>query len=133
TVSMITQYADVNRSTFYDHFSNKSELVEEILYDVLEGLKEEILEPFKNKKMINNSKITPTTVRIFQYIEENKEAFYALSLGHHIFKHHLEQLFLELFSKDIRMELHCEIGEPNYEMFLYYQTNATLGLIFNWI
>lgn len=47
TVVMITQYADVNRATFYDHFSNKSDLLEEILCDVRDGLKEEILTPFK--------------------------------------------------------------------------------------
>jgi AcrR family transcriptional regulator len=133
TVVMITQYADVNRATFYDHFSNKSDLLEEILCDVGEGLKEEILAPFKEKNTIKIQTLTPTTVRIFEYIEKHKKAFHALYMSHPVFKQQMEELFFEIFSKDIRMELQSEVGEVNYEMFLHYQTNATLGLIFFWI
>jgi len=31
------------------------------------------------------------------------------------------------------MEMESSIGEVNYDIFLRYQTNATLGLIFYWI
>ena len=133
TVVMITQYADVNRATFYDHFSNKSDLLEEILCDVRDGLKEEILTPFKEKNTIKIKTLTPTTVRIFEYIEKHKKAFHALYISYPVFKQQMEELFFEIFSKDIRMELQSEVGEVNYEMFLHYQTSATIGLIFFWI
>jgi AcrR family transcriptional regulator len=133
TIVMLTRYADVNRATFYDHFSNKSDLLEEILCDVREGLKEEILTPFKEKNTIKIKTLTPTTVRIFEYIEKHKKAFHALYVSYPVFKQQMEELFFEIFSKDIRMDLQSEAGEVNYEMFLHYQTSATLGLIFFWI
>ncbi|MFS0752768.1 TetR/AcrR family transcriptional regulator [Oceanobacillus sp. 1P07AA] len=133
TVSMVTQNADVNRATFYLHYSNKAEFLEEILYDVLEGLKESILFPFQNEQKINVNKLTPTTERIFQYIENNNRIFYALNIGHTHFKKELELLFYTIFSKEISIETNPSFGDLNYDIFLHYQTNATLGLILYWI
>ena len=133
TVSMIAQYAELNRSTFYTYYSNKEELLEEILCDVLEGLKSAIMLPSHVSETINVNKQAPTTVLIFEYIESKKRVFYALYHGHVEFKTRLEQLFFALFSEDIKMEMQSPIGEVNYDMFLRYQTNATLGLIYYWI
>jgi AcrR family transcriptional regulator len=133
TVLMISQYADINRATFYAHFSNKTELLEEMLEDLLEGLREAILSPFQKEHTINVSTLTPTTVQIFEYFEKNKQMVHALYIGHRDFKKHMEELFIHIFSKDIQLELKSEIGEVDYDIFLHYQTSATLGLIFYWI
>lgn len=133
TVSMIAQYADLNRATFYAHYSNKEEFLEEALYDLLEGLREAILSPFEMETRINVNTLAPTTVQIFDYIERNKRSFYALYHGHSDFKKRLEDLFYHIFSKDIFIEINSTVGKADYEMFLHYQTNATLGLIFYWI
>lgn len=133
TVLMITQHADVNRSTFYTHYSNKNEFLDEILYDVLDGLKTAILKPFANKQKIHVNKLAPTTITIFEYIEKNKRIFRALYVENESFKNELENLFYRIFTEDIHIETKSFIGEANYDIFLHYQTNATLGLIFFWI
>lgn len=133
TVSMIAQYADLNRATFYAHYSNKEEFYEEILYDLLEGLREAILSPFEKNNRINVNTLAPTTVQIFEYIEKNKRIFYAMYTSHSEFNKRLEELFHHIFSKDIFIEVKSPIGIVHYETFLHYQTNATLGLIFSWI
>ncbi|WP_197046681.1 TetR/AcrR family transcriptional regulator [Oceanobacillus salinisoli] len=133
TVSMITQYADLNRATFYAHYSNKAEFLEEILYDTLEGLNDAIKKPFVHQNKIEVNTLTPTTERIFTYIEDNQKLFYALYIGQKDFKVHLEKLFYDIFSKDIFIETESLYGDVNYEMFLHYQTNATIGLILYWI
>ncbi|MEC5423885.1 TetR/AcrR family transcriptional regulator [Virgibacillus sp. C22-A2] len=133
TVSMLAQYADVNRATFYAHYSNKEEFLEEALCALLEGLREAILSPFDNKKRINVNSLAPTTVQIIEYIERNKRIFYALYTSHSDFEKRLEELFYHIFSKDIFIEMKSRMGTINYEMFLHYQSNATLGLIFYWI
>ncbi|WP_249870798.1 TetR/AcrR family transcriptional regulator [Oceanobacillus saliphilus] len=133
TVSMIAQYADLNRATFYAHYSNKEEFLEEALCDVLEGLREAILTPFENKDRINVNSLAPTTVQIFDYIEKNKRMFYALYTSRSDFKKHIEELFFDIFSKDIVIEVKSTVSKIDYDMFLHYQSNATLGLIFYWI
>ncbi len=130
TVSMIAQYADLNRATFYAHYSNKEEFLEEALCDLLEGLREAILSPFENNNRINVNSLAPTTVQIFEYIEKNKRIFYALYTSHSDFKKRLEELFYEIFSKNIFIEMKSTMGKINYEMFLHYQSNATLGINF---
>lgn len=133
TVSMIAQYADINRATFYAHYSNKEEFLEEALCEVLEGLRKAILTPFENKNRINVNSLAPTTVRIFEYIEKNNRIFYALYTSHTNFEKRLEELFFHIFSEDIKIEMTSTMGKVNYEMFLHYQSKATLGLIFYWI
>ncbi len=132
-MSMIAQHADLNRATFYAHYSNKEEFLEEAVDELLEGFRKAILEPFQIDTNINVKSQAPTTVEIFDYIEENKRAFYALYLGHAEFKTRLQELFYSIFSEDILIELETAHGEINYDMFLHYQSNATLGLIFYWI
>ena len=133
TVSMIAQHADLNRTTFYAHYSNKEEFLEEAVDELLEEFRKAILEPFQIDTNINVQSQAPTTVQIFDYIEKNKRAFYALYLGHAQFKTRLQELFYSIFSEDILIELETMHGEINYDMFLHYQSNATLGLIFYWI
>lgn len=133
TVSMIAQYADLNRATFYAHYSNKEEFLEEALCELLEGLSEAILSRFGSDNRINVNTLAPTTVAIFEYIEKNKRIFYALYTSHSDFKKRLEELFYQIFSNEIFIELKSTTGKINYDMFLHYQSNATLGLIFYWI
>src|SRR5690606_21627181 len=73
SVSMITDEADINRATFYMHFTNKEDFIEEMLYDLLTGLEDAIITAFQHHSTININKLTPTTEVIFQYIEENME------------------------------------------------------------
>ncbi|MCG5102186.1 TetR/AcrR family transcriptional regulator [Oceanobacillus alkalisoli] len=84
-VSMIADEADINRATFYAHFSNKEDFLEEMLYELLMGFEQAILDVFQGKRKINAAKLTPTTEVMFQYIEAHQQAFYALSKGHHDF------------------------------------------------
>ena len=104
TVSMIAQYADLNRATFYAHYSNKEEFLEEALCELLEGLREAVLSPFEDNNRINVNTLAPTTVQIFEYIEYNKRIFYALYNSHSDFEKRLEELFYYIFSKDILIE-----------------------------
>lgn len=133
TVSMITQHADLNRATFYTHYSNKAEFLEEILFDALEGLKEEIMSAFVDKSQVKVNQLTPTTKLIFDYIEKNKKTFYVLYVGHPNFKNNLEDLFFDIFTNDIIIETKSTFGHLNYDIFIHYQTSATLGLILHWI
>ena len=133
TVSMIADEANINRATFYAHFCNKEDFLEEMLYELLEGFKRAMLEVFAEKKRIDNSRVTPTTEVMFQYIEDHKQAFYALSKGHKDFQKRMEEMFHSLFTEKIHIETECPLGEVNYDLFIHYQTKATLGLLYYWV
>ncbi|MFC5464073.1 TetR/AcrR family transcriptional regulator [Lederbergia graminis] len=133
SVSMITDEADINRATFYMHFTNKEDFIEEMLYDLLTGLEDAIITAFQHHSTININKLTPTTEVIFQYIEENMEALQALSKSHDDFMKRFEQLFHHIFTERIYIETKSPKDNLNYDIFIHYQTKATLGLIQYWI
>lgn len=133
TVSMITDEADINRATFYAHFSNKEDFLEEMLFELLTSFENAILQAFNHKSKINVAKLTPTTEVIFQYIDDNRQAFYALSEGHRDFEKRLEKLFHYIFTERINIETKSPMGEINYDVFIHYQTKATLSLLQYWI
>ncbi|MCF3945007.1 TetR/AcrR family transcriptional regulator [Oceanobacillus alkalisoli] len=109
-VSMIADEADINRATFYAHFSNKEDFLEEMLYELLMGFEQAILDVFQGKRKINAAKLTPTTEVMFQYIEAHQQAFYALSKGHHDFDKRLEKLFHGLFTEKISLKQNHHYG-----------------------
>jgi AcrR family transcriptional regulator len=133
TVSMITDEADINRATFYTHFSNKEDFLEEMLFELLAGFENAILRAFDHQNKINIGKLTPTTKEIFQYIEDHKQAFYALSMSHRDFEKRLEKLFHQIFTEKIFIETKPPLDKIDYDIFIHYQTKATLGLLNYWI
>jgi AcrR family transcriptional regulator len=133
TVSMITDEADINRATFYTHFSNKEDFIEEMLFELLAGLENDILGAFNHQNKIEIDKLTPTTEVIFQYLEDHKEAFTALSLSHRDFEKRMETLFHQLFTEKIYIKTKSSKNTINYDIFVHYQTKATLGLLNYWI
>ncbi len=67
SVTDITKEADVNRATFYAHFSDKDELFEEVIYDRLRSMIEPTL---NNMDMINEEMIRRITISLYQYVRE---------------------------------------------------------------
>ncbi|MEH7121957.1 TetR/AcrR family transcriptional regulator [Bacillus sp. JJ1773] len=133
TVSMITDEADINRATFYTHFSNKEDFLEEMLFELLAGFENAILRAFHHQNKINIDRLTPTTEVIFQYFEDHKQAFYALSMSHRDFEKRLEKLFHQIFTEKIYIETKSPQDNLNYDIFIHYQTKATLSLFHYWI
>lgn len=67
SVTDITKEADVNRATFYSHFSDKDELFEEIIYHKLYHS----MEPtFRKLDAINEEMIRSITISLYQCIQD---------------------------------------------------------------
>ncbi|MEF2966693.1 TetR/AcrR family transcriptional regulator [Paenibacillus sp. M1] len=135
TVSEIADRADFNRSTFYFHYKDKNDLLEDLFHDAIKGVKESLIIPFQNKKQISLSDVIPTTRLLFEHIEKNKNLFRALHAipSSPSLYERLEQLYWSLFSEEMFLLKHDSIPDVDYELILSYQTNALLGLIKYWV
>lgn len=70
TVSKITKYAEINRSTFYSYYKGISDLKETVLQDFVENLSTNTLE-----RPINNvEEYKQTIFDLLDYIEANKQS-----------------------------------------------------------
>ncbi|WP_213084147.1 TetR/AcrR family transcriptional regulator [Cohnella massiliensis] len=135
TVSEIAGRADLNRATFYAHYTDKNDILNELYEDGIEGLAQALREPYRNVQRVGLNGIVPSTVRLFEYIEQRRDLFTALDLlpeSPNLYER-LESLFWFVFTEEIVFHRDDPSNEINYELLLSYQIHATLGMIKFWI
>ncbi|GEL07378.1 TetR/AcrR family transcriptional regulator [Salisediminibacterium halotolerans] len=66
TVSELVRSADLNRSTFYQHFTNLDELYDELVRDTMNELIRSYREPYLGNRRFDISELTASSVRIYE-------------------------------------------------------------------
>ncbi|MGN9865156.1 TetR/AcrR family transcriptional regulator [Bacillus swezeyi] len=83
TVTDITQKADINRGTFYLHYQDKYDLLEQSESEIIKDIRDISKQSLQSVKILNGSiidKPLPFVVNIFEYFRENA-AFMKSILG----------------------------------------------------
>jgi AcrR family transcriptional regulator len=135
TVSEIASRADFNRGTFYTHYQDKLDLLEDIYLDAIEGIHQSLLKPYKNMDRVRIDNHVPSLNLIFDYIENHKKLYKALDYigGQPDIYHRLEEFLWDLFTEEIKIEQENDVLDTEYEILLSFQIHATLGVIKYWI
>lgn len=135
TISDITDRADFNRGTFYIHYQDKIDLLEDLYQDAIEVIHQSIIEPYKNMNKVFFDGVIPSIELLFEYIRRNKRLFRCLDRieNHPYIYNRLEQFLWNLFNKEIHIERETDAQETEYEIFLSFQIHATVGVIKYWI
>ena len=140
TVSEICKTAQVNRSTFYLHYENTSDLLQETIAYVLEGFAsyfiidaQSITNQFadcdlEDLKYINNQYLFP----YLRFIKENQRVFLAVLSQPAIFGSNaiFQTLFEHIFSP-ILDRFHYPKDEQKYVMMFYL--NGITAIITEWL
>ncbi|MCM3257848.1 TetR/AcrR family transcriptional regulator C-terminal domain-containing protein [Paenibacillus lautus] len=105
TVSDITKKADVNRGTFYLHYTDSMDMLQKVKEEVWEGLRERIdkLDPFDYLHFANNKAPYPSLVDVVEYCGENADFFrvilgpqgdpsYRIRIKDYLIKQHLSNI-----------------------------------------
>lgn len=140
TVRDLTERADINRGTFYLHYHDKYDLLEQSEEEVLRALEE----VRKNAKDLNlkdihryffDHKPLPFMIKLFEYIQENSQ-FMKVILGPKgdpsfqvQIKEVIEKGFIEKISSILKKE---EVLAP-VDIFVAYISSAILGVIQQWL
>jgi AcrR family transcriptional regulator len=136
SVRDLTIRAGINRSTFYQHYPDKWDLLEQMMDTHLQGMIDTVkpisLSP--EKKYIREP--NPSFVRIFTYIQEHAD-FYQTMLGkkgiplfHHRLVKRVSQTILEEMNKNKQKKSQMLVHQP---LVLQYITSAHLGLVIYWL
>lgn len=75
TVQDITRQADVNRATFYQHYRDKDELVEETIDDLLDELFRECGPVLRGIDRLRPDEVHPSVVAMFRQIGRRAELY----------------------------------------------------------
>ncbi|MEK8130826.1 TetR/AcrR family transcriptional regulator [Paenibacillus filicis] len=135
SVSEITDRADYNRSTFYFHYKNKEELLEDMFHDALRGIAQALREPFKHQQQISVHEGIQMTSLICQHIERHQQLFLALarvSFKPSLFDR-IEKLLWTMFTDEIILIKDQQDQKLDYEMSVIFHISSTVSLIKYWL
>ncbi|WP_168735589.1 TetR/AcrR family transcriptional regulator [Cohnella fermenti] len=135
TISEIVSRAGYSRATFYAHYQYKEDLLDELVEEVIGGFLSAFKEPYENdRKRYDLGQLTPSTVRIFQYIGENESAFALLlkrdNLG---FQEKLLEAIRTIFTQEYDLLFPRVPAHIDREIYINQNVYSILGLIAYWV
>lgn len=138
TVKDITKRANINRGTFYLHYRDKSDLLEQTVMDIAEECRNIILK--SNELDLNDYKNSdepvPIIVTLFEYFNQNVSLMRALLAikGDLSFQRQFKKI---MWSNAFEKELFIHIKKENIlvpsEYLITYLISAHLGIIQHWL
>jgi AcrR family transcriptional regulator len=131
TISEISNQAGYNRVTFYSHYQDKYELLEELITDILDGFDNGI-EKAKLRDIPNKvGQTQPSTIAMFDYIYTNS-TFFHLMLSNKRVPGFIPRFIQSLFNiyEDI---VRPEDEEIDSYIYLVYVSGATFGVMSYWV
>lgn len=128
TVSAICQKADVNRSSFYLHFRDAYDLMEQVELDLTRQLEAALLDTSLN--MLSHDMV----IRIFQTIDDNRELCSVL-LGLNGDRDFLGRVISAQKERTMKSWKHLVPAFDNEELdYLYnYITFGSVGVVEKWV
>lgn len=133
TIMDVANRADYNRGTFYKHFFSKENILQDIHDEFLSGFADTLLDPYDGMESVAATKIYPSTLKLFEYVETHKDEFKALSsVGRGRMTVELFDRLRESMREDMHIEMEASDPPIDYEIMLSYQMSATVGVIMHW-
>jgi AcrR family transcriptional regulator len=135
TVSDLTQKAKINRGTFYLHYQDKYDLIDQVESELMCGL-ERSMQRLNSQDMLKcymeNTPYIPL-VQVFQYLKQNGHILKRLlgSNGDPAFSLKMKSFLKDSFFADL-IESFEDPSIP-VDYFSSYAVSAYLGIIENWL
>jgi len=138
TVKDITTRANINRGTFYLHYRDKYDLLQQSEQELIEGLIAIIstIRPFNLDLQLSLDEPVPQIVNVFEYMNEHAD-FLKTILGpkgdpafHPLLK---SMMWKYLFEKNITPLIKRENALVPTEYLVAYITSAHFGIIQEWL
>lgn len=138
SVRDITTIAEINRGTFYLHYEDKYDLLQQIEENLLQGFNLHLqrLKPDVLLLEAEKGQVSALAVEVFRYIQTNGERFQVL-LGennHLGFHKRLKQFFIHHFGeKMVQNQTFFQDLTIQKDYLSAFATSAFLGLIEQWL
>ena len=127
TVTKLCEYSEINRSTFYTHYSNIDDLFETHMMEIMGKLNEEYKIAYHQIFLLEKDGLT----NVFQHILDHRD-FYDILFSEKVppkfnslFIQHYMQLPKELIEKAV-------LSKIDYELYYTFCISATIGVINHW-
>lgn len=129
-ITELCKEASINRGTFYFHYQDVGEVLQELFEEIMQDLQISYDEPFKKGFDMKGPSLNPNSVKIFDHVKKYQD-FYKIVLAEDVSMKYYYMLFNEI----------CKLmTESNYggneaqlnNYFHSYNANAIIGLLIQW-
>ena len=135
TVSDLTEGAEINRATFYQHYHDKYDLLDQTIDEMLLSFATHVA-PKDAEEFTKNDEIIPTFLRMFEFISEYS-FFFQVMMGENgvpFFQHRLLSIIRKCMNEKLdQLHPHPEKMMIPKEIFIHYISFVDLGLISYWL
>lgn len=127
TIKEICENADLNRSTFYLHYTDQYALLKEIEKEIIEKTQEHLV----NINLETNINTLLYVTSFLDYIKENKDIFYTLLCRQENVS--FQTMFINVAMERIKENifLNCPPELTNY--VFYYVMHGNIRIVIEWI
>ncbi|MFD1851494.1 TetR/AcrR family transcriptional regulator [Oceanobacillus bengalensis] len=134
TITDIVTCANLNRGTFYKHYQEKEELLNELIDDVMEDLVHSYREPYVRSNQFNIGELTSSTVKIFNHVYSYSK-FYSIIIKSNVLTGYQAKICsvlkqLALYDLDMVKNKNKKI---DHNLIASYKAYALFGLIVEWV
>lgn len=135
TISEIANQADLNRGTFYIHYQDKTDIIEDLYQDAIEGIYKAAMIPYSGIDKVNFDNGIPSIKLLFEHINNHKKLFKALDCieNYPNLYNRLEESLWNIFTEEIQLRRDTDTLEEEYEILLSFEMHGTIGIIKYWI
>ena len=133
TISEIVELADLNRGTFYKHYQDKEDLLNDLIHDVLSDLTESYRAPYQNQPVFYLDHLTASAIKFFDHVAKYSN-FYTIVINDDAlpgFLNKIGELLKEIAISDHMKDVNIQDIDRN--LIASYQSYALLGLIVEWV
>ncbi|MBE6068801.1 MAG: TetR family transcriptional regulator [Clostridium lundense] len=138
SVTDLTRRANINRGTFYLHYADKYDLLEQVEEELIKEIQEHTKSldclDLLNINLVSDS--DPFTIKLLEYIKENASFIKAIlgPKGDPMFRIKLKKLIeANLFEKQLSSQYNPGNMLVEEEYFISYVLSAHLGVIMHWL
>jgi AcrR family transcriptional regulator len=137
TVRDLTEKADINRGTFYLHYRDKYDLLEQSGAEIINEIKKltNKINPLDALKFTGQGEPFPFIINLFEYLHENS-SFMKVVLGPNgdaSFQVKMKELIKKTFQQTIASKIKEEDMLVPLEFLISYVSSAHLGVIQHWL
>jgi AcrR family transcriptional regulator len=133
TVSDITKQAGINRATFYRHYQDKFDLLNQYAQTVYEMLDTPLEAKPRKSIKTNANQVFPGLVKIFEHIR-NHAKFYRVMLGKNgdpVFTEKIRQYIQKRIRRSLPVGLQND--KMSVDLYVSYSSSASVGAVLWWL
>ncbi|RUS45089.1 TetR/AcrR family transcriptional regulator [Cohnella sp. AR92] len=135
SITELVNHADCTRGTFYAHYEQREDLLDEMIEEMFERMTEAYRKPYVGLSVVDFNELPGSSIVLFDHFIENR-IFYTTLLDprtNYNFRETLTRRMEKLFREEFDFIVTERDAHIDTRLFSTYRIHGIIGLILEWI